>query len=404
MFLGFLLLLLPLAGCTGKESTAQGPQAVPVKLQQLNSGLLEDSREFLGNLQAVKQVQLVAQINGQITSIPVNYGQFVKVGTPILQLQPDQTATQLAEAISQSNAAQMALKTAEANLSASIAQRGTIVAQLNLNQVNYKRAKVLFDQGAVSALQLDEQTANLGVSKAQLEAQDETIQANRAAVKQAQANLKATQAQVGTAQVPFGFKQVTAPINGVVGNINVKVGDYVRSGESFTTITENAFFDLLIAVPTNYSKQLRQGVPVQLLDPNSNELLSQGSIFFVSPVVDNSAQSILTRARFPNSSGKLRNGQYVKARVIWSKQPGVLVPVTAVAPLSGQNFVFVAQNTPCKQGDPNPSGQIVCQRLVELGAVQGQSYQVLQGLKPGDNIAVSGIINLRNGVPIKPES
>lgn len=358
----------------------------------------------MGSLQSVKQVQLVSQINGRITAVPVTYGQFVRTGTTILQLEPDQTAPQLATAIAQANAAQMALKTAQANLSASIAQRGTIVAEMKLNQANYERAKVLFQEGAASALQLDQQTASLGVSKAQLAAQDETIQANRAAVRQAQANLKAAQAQIANAQVPFSFKQVTAPINGVVGNINVKVGDYVNTGETFTTITENAFFDLLISVPTNYSNQLQPGVAVELLDPKTNEKLSQGSIFFVSPVVNNDAQSILTRARFPNTSGKLRNGQYVKARVIWSRRPGILVPVTAVAPLSGQNFVFVAQNSPCKQGDPNPSGQIVCQRLVELGAVQGQSYQVIQGLKPGDNIAVSGIINLRNGVPIKPES
>jgi RND family efflux transporter MFP subunit len=400
-FLGMPLLFLSLVGC-GSGPVAQGPPPTSVKLQQLNSGLLEDTREFVGNLEAVRQVQLRPQIQGQITKIAVNFGQRVQQGDLLFQLEPDQTAPQLASAIAQVNASQMALKSAQADLKQAIAQRGTIVATMNLNKVNYLRAKSLVAQGAIAQVQLDEQTRNLGVTTAQLQAQDQTIRASRAAVNQAQANLKNSQAQVVTAQVPFQFKQVRSPIKGVVGNFNVKVGDYVNAAQQLTTIIENDFFDLVISVPTNYASQLRSGLPVNLLDPDTNKLLSKGSIFFISTDVNTSAQSIVTRARFPNSSGLLRNNQYVKAQVIWNQRPGVLVPVTAVAPISGENFVFVAQKSPCKVGDPTPEFQIVCQRLVQLGPIQGQSYQVVKGLKPGDSIAVSGILKLKNGVPIAP--
>lgn len=402
-FLWTPLLILALGSCAQRPA-AQAPQAVPVKLQQLDSGLLEDTREFVGNLEAVRQVQLRPQIQGQITNIAVNFGQQVQPGDLIFQLEPDQTAPQLAAAIAQVNASQMALKSAQADLKQAIAQRGTIVATLDLNKLNFDRAKVLVAQGALAQVQLDEQTKNMGVTTAQLQAQDQTIRASRAAVNQALANLKNSQAQVASAEVPFQFKQVRSPIKGVVGNFNVKVGDYVNAAQQLTTIIENDFFDLVISVPTNYASQLRRGLPVNLLDPDTNKLLSRGSIFFISTDVNTSAQSIVTRARFPNSGGLLRNNQYVKAKVIWSQRAGILVPVTAVAPLSGQNFVFVAQKSPCKKGDPTPKGQIACQRLVQLGPIQGQNYQIISGLKPGDKIAVSGILNLRDGVPIQPES
>ncbi len=403
---GFLLLglfLLSLGGCEEQQPAAQVPQAIPVRIQRLNSGVLEDTTEFVGNLESVNRVELSAQIQGQITNIPVTFGQQVRQGELLFQLEPDQTAPQLANTIAQVNASEMALKSAQANLTQVMAQRGTIVAELEFNKVNIQRAKDLVDEGAAPQISLDEQTKKLAVAMAQLKAQDQVIRASRGAVNQAQANLRSAKTQVENARVPYQLKQIRSPINGVIGNFTVRVGDYVTTGQTLATINQSDFFDLMISVPINYASQLRQGVPVDLLD-SSNQLLSRGSINFISPVVNNIAQSILTRARFPNSNGRLRDGQYVRARVLWKRQPGVLIPVTAVSQISGQNFVFVAQKVPCAKGDPPvEAAQIVCQRLIQVGEIQGQNFQVLGGLRPGDAIAVSNILNLRNGVSIKPE-
>ena len=135
---------------------------------------------------------------------------------------------------------------------------------------------------------------------------------------------------------------------------------------------------------------------MELVDPNTKKRLSTGSINFISPEVDTGTQAMLVKARFPNQNGSLREGQFVRARVIWQERPGVLLPTIAVSQSGAQSFVYVAQNSGSKQ--------TVRQQPVKLGAIQGQTYQVLEGVQVGDRIAVTQILNLRNGTAIQPES
>ena len=156
---------------------------------------------------------------------------------------------------------------------------------------------------------------------------------------------------------------------------------------------------LNIEVPSNRSMQLRTGLTVELIDPTSKEQLATGSLTFVSPTVNTEGQTILTKARFRNPDGNLRDGQNVQARIIWETQPGLLIPTTAISQVGGKSFVFLVDD------EPNENEQeVVRLSPVELGAIQGNSYQVMAGLEAGDRIAVSNILKLRDGVPIQPES
>jgi RND family efflux transporter MFP subunit len=155
-----------------------------------------------------------------------------------------------------------------------------------------------------------------------------------------------------------------------------------------------------ISVPSNYSSQLHLGLPTELIDANTDKRLVIGSVNFISPRVDTGAQSILSKTRFPNRDGNLRDGQYVRAKIVWSTRNGVLIPTIAVTRIGGQNFVFVAQN----DTSVGKSRQVVHQRPVKLGDLQGDSYEVIEGIKAGERIAVSNILKLRNGSPIQPQS
>jgi multidrug efflux pump subunit AcrA (membrane-fusion protein) len=84
-------------------------------------------------------------------------------------------------------------------------------------------------------------------------------------------------------------------------------------------------------------------------------------------------------------------------KVIWNTRPGILIPTTAISRVAGENFVFVAEG----QG---PSKLIARQKPVKLGEIQGNKYRVLEGLKQGEKIVVSGLLNLTDGAPIIPES
>ena len=104
----------------------------------------------------------------------------------------------------------------------------------------------------------------------------------------------------------------------------------------------------------------------------------------------------MVKATF-NNDGRLKDDSFARARVIWSSEPGVLIPTTAVSRIAGKSFVFVAVE---KEQSDGSTAVVAEQRPVELGEIQGQSYQVISGIESGDRLITSGILNLADGTPI----
>ncbi|BBD60088.1 RND family efflux transporter MFP subunit [Nostoc sp. HK-01] len=374
--------------------------ALQVKVQQVGNSTTQESSNFVGALEAQQKVTLQPQIQGRIESILVSSGQRVQKGTAIATLSLDQTQANVASSIATTNAAQAGFKTAQAQLQQAEAQRTKVAANVQLQRTQFNRTQQLVTQGAQARQELDIARNNLQAAIADLQAAEKEVAAAGAAVRQAQANVRAAQASTAAAQVNVNQKRVVSPIAGVISEFPVKVGDFVNTGQTITTIIQNDALDLNLSVPSNRMPQLRIGLPVELLNPNTQKVIGQGAINYISPTVSSDQQSVLSKARFRNAQGQLRDGQYVQARIIWNRQPGILIPTVAISRIGGQSFVFVTENTTVN-GKPQ---QVVHQRLVRLGEIQGTNYQVLDGLKAGETIVTSGILKLREGTPIQPQS
>ncbi len=401
--LGIALLLSVLAtACSKAEDSAKAsaPPPTPVQLRTLETKTLQNSTEFVGTLEAGQTVELKPQTDGQIGQILVRPGDQVKQGQQLFILNPDQTKPQLNSAQANVNSYLAARNTAVQQLRVARSQLASAQSQYELARLNNQRNQYLVGQGAVAQSQADQTATTLRVQADAVRTAQAQINSAKAALNQAEANVRKAQADAATARVNFNFKQVNAPISGAVGNFTLKVGDYVTTGQTLTTINKNDFFDLQIPIPLTNSLALRTGLVVQLLDPNTGNQLGSGNIYFVSSQTNATNQTILTRARFSNAGGKLRNAQYVKARVIWQTKPGILIPTEAVTMIGGQGFVFVAADK-TENGKNQP---IVHQVPVTLGNIQGQNYQVLHGLKPGDNVVVSQTTKLKDGTPITPQA
>jgi multidrug efflux pump subunit AcrA (membrane-fusion protein) len=114
---------------------------------------------------------------------------------------------------------------------------------------------------------------------------------------------------------------------------------------------------------------------------------------FISPRVDGETQSVLVKGQVRNPDGRLRSSQYVRARIIWKTVEGLVVPVTAVLRISGQFFGFVAEEA---------GGKLVArQRAIKVGPIAGNNYPLVDGIKPGERIVVSGVQKLADGAPIQ---
>ena len=395
-----LILGLVTSACSRETPppNAGKPQTVPVKLQTVATSAVEDSYESLGKLEAAARVDLKPETEGRVSQILVTSGTRVTKGMPIVQLRPEKSQAEVGGAVANVNAARASLDNAQAQLKSAQADRVRATADLELQNQQFQRISQLVSQGALARQQLDQVRRDRDAARAALDAADEKIRAARATIDRENSTLKQAESTVALRTEELKETRVVAPIAGMVGDVPVKLGAYVKAGDILTTIIQNDTLDLnLPSIPADQGSKLRIGLPVQLFAPQDNNPLATGQISFISPQVNSNTQTILAKATFPNSEGNLRDGQNVKAKVIWNRSSGVLIPMTAVSTIAGQKFIFVAQ----EQGQ---SKLIARQKSVKLGKIQGNNYQVLEGLKPGEKIVISGGQNLSDGASIKPES
>ncbi|MEP0912944.1 efflux RND transporter periplasmic adaptor subunit [Leptolyngbya sp. GB1-A1] len=392
-----LMISAIVTGCSrGGEGGPQGPPAFPVQVQPIETNRVETTSEFVGALEAQRKVELRPETDGRIVNLFVASGDRVQPGTPIVELSAEQNQAEVSGAAADVAAAQAARTTAQAQVSAAQAERQRAQADVRLQESEFARFQQLTAEGAESRQNLDRARNNRDTAVAALQAAEQNVRAVVAALNEANARVGRAQADQATAGADLSESRVTAPIAGVVSTIPVKVGDFVTSSTVITNIIQNQNLDLNISVPIERAPELRIGLPVQLVN-EQGQAIGSGQISFISPQVNTAQQSVLAKASFP-SGGQLRDGQFVRARVIWNSQPGVLVPTDAVTRIAGETFVFVVE-----QGQPGPDGQpqqIARQRKVELGDIQGNAYQVRSGLNPGDQVIVSGVLNLTDSAPI----
>lgn len=386
---------------SGEQSAQAEPPGVKVKLATVETGTLEESSDLIASLQSRRSVTLQPRIQGQVSQIFVRSGDQVALGRPIMQVD---AAEQQAAASGISAAAQVAtaeVENARSTLRSLQAERLSNLSDVRLNQQDYQRYSSLAAQGAVSRQTQEQYNNRLQAARSSLGSINAQIQAQQAVVSQAEKALLQAQANIKEQQVQLQYYRISAPLTGTVGDIPVKVGDFVNTSTPLTTITQNRPLEVNISVPIERSPQLRLGMPVEIMNAQGQRV-GTSKVFFISPNVTNDTQSVLIKSLFDNSRDELRANQFARARVIWNQRPGVLIPTTAVSRLAGETFVYVAQP---KGQSPQGQPQLIArQKPVKLGEIKGNNYQVLEGIQSGEKIVVSGILNLKDGAPIIPEA
>jgi RND family efflux transporter MFP subunit len=345
---------LALGGGCGQKDSAKGapgtpPGGMPVHVQIVKSTTIPDTAEYLSVLKSRHSANINPQVEGQITKIFVKSGDRVKAGQPLLQIDP--------------------LKQ-QATVSGQEAARVAQEANVQLAKVSYERAKRLSEAGVISKAEYDSAQSNYDAAVAQLKSLEE---------------------QVNTQKVELHYYGVSSPMDGIVGDIPVHVGDRVGVTTLLTTVDEPGALEAYIYVPVDRSRSLKVGLPVKLLN-EVGELLANTTITFVSPQVDPETQTVLAKAAVPNSQTKLRISQQARVQVTWGRREGATIPFLNVTRINGQYFVFVAENS--------GKGAVARQKLVKIGDNVGNDVEVLEGIKPGDHLIISGTQFLQDGAPV----
>ncbi|MEB3266731.1 MAG: efflux RND transporter periplasmic adaptor subunit [Cyanobacteriota bacterium] len=329
-------LALVLGAC---RSDLPDPPPPPVAVRSVTAASRDfaDTLDTVSTLEAVEEVNLATQAPGRIQQLLVRQGDRVEAAQLLMVLDQAQQRAEVAR----------------------------LRAEVDMNRINDRRYDWLVRQGAVSALQRDGFRQQYLSSRQALEAR----------------------------QADLGFRELRAPIAGVVGDLQVKPGDVVAAGDPFAVIIRNTRLMARIDVPAVLADRVRPGQSVLLEDPIRGGLLARGVVASIDPAVAPASQSLLVKAAVANPTGRLRNGQRSRTRLVFDQRRQLAVPFAAVTRQAGQSFVFELAE---RRGTT-----VALQRPVRLGPLQNDHYPVLSGLAPGTTVITSNLINLRDGVTVR---
>jgi RND family efflux transporter MFP subunit len=330
-------------------------QAMPVQTVAVMLAPVPQSSEYVATIKSRRSATLLPQVSGLLTQIHVRSGDHVKAGELLMEIDPHQ---------------QMA------TVESARATERQKKAVYDYNTVEIERQRKLFEAGVTSRDAYDQAQQSFSNTKADYES---AVQLRK------------------TQEGQLAYYAIRAPFDGVVGDIPVHVGDFASPMSSpatvLTTVDENKDLEAYIYLPTERAGQARLGLDVELTD-SGGKVIEKTKIDFLSPQVDSTLQGILVKAPVHAMPEVLRNAQMIKARVIWSTAPMVVVPVLAVTRQAGQSFVFVSQGQ---------KGNFVAHQVaVTLGDTVGNNYAVTSGLKAGDRVIVSSTQFLVNDMPVMP--
>jgi membrane fusion protein (multidrug efflux system) len=355
-----------LASCSKPKQPAQ--QFLSVQTARIGDATFNPSVEAISMLESTTNVALRPETEGRVVKILASEGDRVKAGQPILVLDNVQQSAAL-------NAAR---------------------AQARTDKLNAERYEFLYEQGAASAKTRDRYATQAIASRDQALASAATL----------------------------GYKFVRSPIDGIVGDLDtVKLGDYVQTGQAITGIVDNSTLWTLMQIPATQADQIKIGQTVKVSSQTSPPVSGQGSVTFISPYfgISGSQQSpntLMVKATFPNLTGKLKTGQFVKSQIVIDQKQALAVPVQAVFMQAQQPFVYVVvplskalPKIKASSSVPEASKQkleklpastpIVVQKPVVLGTLQNNLYPLRSGLNRGETVVVSNTALLSNGLPVK---
>jgi len=353
------------SGC-GDKSLVVAPHAPEVIVSRPIMKEVTQFLEFTGTTAALEFVEIRARVEGWLESVNFVSGSRVKTGDLLFVIDPRPFQAQ----VDQSEAA---LKGKQADL--------------QLKQANLKRAQKLLSTASISQLQYDVQNAEEAVAEAQ--------------VGIAKADLE-------KAKLDLAYTRLTAPISGRVGRNLVDVGNLVGAREKtlLTQIVNDSsvyvYFDvserdvlMVMRMFPNLGEETasdRERAPAYVQLADETGFPHEGRIDFLEPQVDSSTGTLRARAVFSNEKGQLVAGLFARIRVPIQKKEAFLVPELAVGIGQTGRYVLVVNKD-----------QIVEQRPVKTGQLEGTLRVIDEGLAKDDLVVVNGIQRARPGAKVTPK-
>src|SRR3984885_3863703 len=338
-----------------------GGRKPPQETQQVGAAKIgvadiNDVITALGTVTPLATITVQTQINGQLQSVGFKEGQIVQKGDFLAQIDP--------------RPFQAALDTAEGTL----AHDQGLLKQA---ESDLKRFQTLGKEDSIAMQQVADQQFLVEQDKGTV-AQDQGV--------------------IETDKLNLVYCHIVAPVTGRVGLRLVDPGNYVQttSNAGLVVLTQLQPISVIFVIPEDDVEKVwplaRAGktLTVTAYNRSDSKPIATGTLESFDNLIDTSTGTVKLRATFPNTDESLFPNQFVNARLLVQKLPGVTVaPVAAVQHGAPGAFVYKIK----------ADGRVAVQ-VVKTGLVDGDRVQILSGLAAGDEVVVDGADRLRDGTKV----
>lgn len=330
---GIALSSLMLLSCNRKKEEKEEVSVYPVTSPLVMDTVID--KEYVAQIQSVKNIEVRAQEKGFLEKIFVDEGQFVHQGQTLFRIMPKLYQAELLKA--QAEVAQATIELKNASTLAS-------------NNIVSKNERLM-----------------------------------------AKAKLDAANAEAKLAQIHLSFTDIKAPFSGIINRIPLKLGSLIDEGDLLTSLSDNtnmySYFN--VSEPEYLSYQMhaadRGSSEVSLVMANGEVLPEKGQIQTIEGEFDNETGNIAFRAKFPNPNKLLRNGETGKVRMTLPLKNALIIPQKATYEIQDQKYVFVID----KNGVARSKNIKVAYELPDV-------YVIASGLSTGDKILLEGVQKVKD--------
>ena len=335
--LAISLIMVLMYGCQNKsEETITVKNSVELDTVAVNAVKVEyrdikSSKTYTGSLEGEEQAYVVAKISERIVGIKVRVGDTVEKGKLVVELDKVGAASQYYQA-----------------------EAGYLNSKKDL-----ERMQALYSEGAISQQMFDGAQTAFNIAKANYEAAKSLV-------------------------------ELTAPISGVVAEINGEAGDIAMPGIRIITIAKINRLKAIFNVGEQDIMSLMVNQPIEVFSELKPDLVMRGTVIQISKSADVASRTFEIKGLIPNSNDKwFKPGMFCRVRIILKNQKGSLaVPSLAIITNDNDRGVFIIND-----------GKAYFRKVTE-GITEDTHTEILNGLKENENVVTLGMNNLKDGIPV----
>jgi HlyD family secretion protein len=369
-------------------ATRGGTKIDPTKLQKVERGDLAKSVVATGKVEPITKVEVKSKASGIVKKLLVDYGDLVKKGQVLTQLDKVEIEAQVEQSRAALQAAQASLSSAEADY-----ERAKVDAQgpdVPLLKRAYERATGMAKEGVVSTSALEDAQRNYEMALNKQNVSKAQVTVLKAKIAQAQAQVAEDQANLKQLEEQLSYTDIVSPIDGVVLSRNVEMGDAVSSilvlGSSATlvmTLGDTSQVYVKGKVDESDIGKVYLGQPARIKVESFKDKTFNGVVTKISPmgVEKDNVTTFEVRVSINNATGELKAEMTANAEIILEEHKNVLqIPEGAIIYDKDKKASVEIPDTRAKDGKKKMA--------VNIGISNGAKTEVLSGLKEGDQVVL----------------